>query len=100
MTMRHNDAADADTQEPIKDQNWFIVDPGADVYGSDGEKIGTVRERMPHYLEIKVRENFFSDAEMYVPRDLIDRVEGDKVYLTRSESELKEMDLKTPPAVG
>jgi hypothetical protein len=88
-------------QDPdgIKDQHWFLFDDGAQVVTADGEEWGTVRTKTPHYLTLRVRENLFADAEVYVPRDLVDRVEGDQVMLRRSKAELEKMDLTKPPAV-
>ena len=97
---RSADLHEADEQrDGIKDQNWAIVDPGSDVVTSDGEKFGSVREKMPHYLTLRVRRNLLSEIEMYVPRDFIERVEGDRIVLSRSAAELEEMDLTVPPAL-
>ncbi len=89
------------TRDPdgIRDQNWAIVDPGSTVVTADGEEFGSVRERMPHYLELRVRKNLLSDVELYVPRELIDRVDGDRVVLNRTATELNDMDLSKPPAL-
>lgn len=85
--------------EPIKSENWAIVDPGADVFTSDGHKLGTVRDAMPEYLEIKAHENVLVDTEIYVPRSFVVRVEDTNVYLGHTAAELRAMDLKTPPAL-
>ncbi len=95
--------ADMNPVEPdagaIKATGWEHFDAGATVLSADGEEIGTVRERLPQYLQVRVSRNLLTDEEMYVPRTLVERVEGDKVYLNRSSAELEEMDLKTPPAL-
>jgi hypothetical protein len=83
----------------IKDQNWFLFDEGTAVVTADGEAFGSVREKTPHYLTLRVRQNLLSDAEMYVPRDFVAGVEGDTVTLRHSKAELDEMDLTKPPAV-
>ncbi len=99
-TGRSDDVHDADEQrDGIKDQNWAIVDPGSEVVTSDCEKFGTVREKMPHYLTLRARRNLLSEIEMYLPRDFIDRVDGDRIVLSRSAAELAEMDLTVPPAL-
>ena len=103
MTMRENSSAntgaEAEAEPAVKEQQWWLLDDGAQVYAADGEQIGSVRQSTPRYLEVRAKGNLLADVEMYVPRDLIDRVEGDRVYLTRSNAELEEMDLKTPPAL-
>ncbi|MGH2600893.1 MAG: PRC-barrel domain-containing protein [Dehalococcoidia bacterium] len=88
-----------EAESGIKDQNWFIVDPGSTVVTADGEEIGSVRERMPQYLEVRVHKNLLADEEMYVPRTLVDRVEDGRVILDRTRGQLEEMDLTTTPAL-
>ena len=83
----------------IAPQEWAILNSGAKVYSADGEQYGTVRESMELYLMLKIPDGALSDSEVYLPRDLIDRVEGDEVHLSRSFAELEELDLKTPPAL-
>jgi hypothetical protein len=89
----------AGTDQSIKPQNWDGLDPGADVFDVSGEKLGTVRETMPHYLTIKVHENVLATAEMYVPRELVARAAGTEVHLNRTAADLEQMELKTPPAL-
>ena len=99
-SMMKPETADVDPQgEAIRATSWEHFDSGASVITADGEELGTVRERMPHYLEVKAGRNLLTDVEMYVPRELVDRVEEGKVYLNRTSTEVKEMDLKTPPAL-
>ena len=88
-----------DNLADIKPQEWSIVDPGAQVITSDGQEFGHVRETMPTMLHIKVRKSLLTDVEMYVPREFVDRVEGENVYLNRTADELNQMDLETPPAL-
>lgn len=83
----------------IKDQHWAIVDSGSKVVTADGDEIGTVREKMPTYLTLRVKRDLLTEVEMYVPRDMIDRVEGDSVHLARSGAEIETMDLTKPPAM-
>lgn len=85
--------------DAIKATGWEHFDSGATVITADGEELGTVQERMPQYLEVKAERNLLTTVEMYVPRNLVDRVEEGKVYLNRTSAEVKEMDLKTPPAL-
>lgn len=83
----------------IKDQNWAGFDPGTSVVTADGEDFGTVREKMPHYLTLRAHKNLLTEVEMYVPRELIDRVEGDRLILTHTADQLRDMDLTKPPAL-
>ena len=85
--------------DAIKVTGWEHFDTGAMVVDADGEEIGTVRERMPHYLELRAEKNLLTDVEVYVPRDFVDRIEGDRVILNRTSADLREMDLSTPPAL-
>jgi hypothetical protein len=89
------------TQEAngIKDQNWAGFDPGSSVVTADGEDFGTVREKMPEYLTLRAKKNLLEEVEMYISRDLIDRVEGDRLILTHTADQLRDMDLTKPPAL-
>jgi hypothetical protein len=69
------------------------------VLSADGEAVGTVRERMPAYLEVRAKRNLLTDEELYIPRELVERVDGDTVYLNQSAEALKEMNLSTLPAL-
>ena len=93
----------AEATEPDSDaiqvSEWAHFDSGATVVSADGEDIGTVRERMPHYLEVRAKWNLLADVELYIPRDLVEQVDGDRVRLNRTSAELHEMDLATPPTI-
>jgi hypothetical protein len=94
--MTHEAERDGD---PIKPQGWLIADPGSPVVTADGEEIGSVRERMPHYLEVRVHRDLLNDVEMYVPGELVQAVEGGRVILSRTREQLERMNLTTPPAL-
>lgn len=94
-TSKGNVPADMDQ---IKSEEWTLVDQGADVHDSEGERIGTVRESMPSYLLIKVKLNLLSDVEMYIPRELVQHVTSEKVHLNITKDSLESRDLTTPPA--
>jgi hypothetical protein len=97
-TMPHAAVPDPDG-EAIAVSGWEHFDPGATVVSADGEDLGTVRERMPHYLEVRAEKNLLTDVEWYIPRALVERVEGTRVVLNRTAAELRAMDLSTPPAL-
>jgi hypothetical protein len=83
----------------IKDQNWAGFDPGSTIVTADGEEFGSVREKTPHYLILRAHKNALEEVEMYIPREFVTRVEGDRVVLAHSAAQLRELDLTKPPAV-
>ena len=56
------------------------IQPGDDVYGADGEKIGTVGAVTSSYL--MVEKGFFFRTDSYIPREAIASTDDGKVYLT------------------
>jgi hypothetical protein len=77
----------------------MIFNEGAKVVDANGATVGTVRETLPDYLHLKVKENALTDVELYLPRDMVARAEHDHIYLNRTLDELKGMNLTTPPAL-
>jgi uncharacterized protein (TIGR02271 family) len=55
------------------------ISAGADVYGADGEKVGTVAEVYPGY--IVVEKGFFFPTDYYIPMSAIASADNDQVYL-------------------
>src|SRR5215207_280988 len=55
------------------------INVGDDVYGSDGDKVGTVAEVQPSY--IVVEKGFFFPTEYYIPTSAIASASGGQVYL-------------------
>src|SRR5215204_1735985 len=55
------------------------ISVGDDVYGSDGDKVGTVAEVQPSY--IVVEKGFFFPTDYYIPMSAIASVAGGQVYL-------------------
>jgi uncharacterized protein (TIGR02271 family) len=53
---------------------------GDDVYGSDGEKVGTIAAVYPGY--IVVEKGFFFPTDYYIPRSAVNTAEAGRVYLT------------------
>jgi uncharacterized protein (TIGR02271 family) len=53
---------------------------GSEVYGSDGDKVGTIAAVYPGY--IVVEKGFFFPTDYYIPRSAIGSVDNDQVYLT------------------
>jgi uncharacterized protein (TIGR02271 family) len=56
------------------------INPGATVYGADGEKVGTVQSSSGSY--IVVEKGFFFPKDYYVPVSAITETTGDAVYLS------------------
>ena len=56
---------------------------GDDVYGSDGEKVGTVAEVQPTYLVVE--KGFFFPTDYYIPLSAITQVTDGQVWLTVSK---------------
>jgi uncharacterized protein YrrD len=84
------------------------VDIGADVMGSDGEKIGTVAYVVVHPNDMHVAEVVVSTGavlgrDVVIPVDVIDRVADGGVYLSVAKGQLGRypdyvaVDFKQPP---
>src|SRR5918993_2760076 len=56
------------------------ITTGAEVYGADGDKVGTVAAVYPGY--IVVEKGFFFPTDYYIPVDAIASYDTDRVYLT------------------
>ena len=52
---------------------------GADVFGSDGEKVGTVAAVYPGYLVVE--KGFFFPTDYYVPMSAVSSADANQVYL-------------------
>jgi len=68
---------------------------GADVYGADGAKVGTIAAVYPGY--IVVEKGFFFPTDYYIPRSAIASSDGDRVYLTVSKDAALERDWNVQP---
>jgi uncharacterized protein (TIGR02271 family) len=73
---------------------------GADVFGSDGEKVGTVAAVYPGY--IVVEKGFFFPTDYYIPMSAIASYDADRVYLSVSKDaalgrgwDVRPVDLET-----
>jgi len=61
------------------------IQPGATVYGADGEKVGTVATYSGQY--IVVEKGFFFPKDYYIPLNAVAETSGDAVYLTVSKDD-------------
>jgi uncharacterized protein (TIGR02271 family) len=57
----------------------FAITEGTDVYGSDGDKVGSVVAVQPNY--IVVEKGFFFPTDYYIPTSAIASYDDGKVYL-------------------
>src|SRR5829696_7731146 len=55
------------------------ITTGADVFGADGEKVGTVAAVYPGY--IVVEKGFFFPTDYYVPMSAVSSADSNQVYL-------------------
>jgi len=63
--------------------NMSQVQVGSDVYGSDGDKVGTVAEVQPSYLVVE--KGFFFPTDYYIPMSAITQVQDGQVVLNVSK---------------
>ena len=71
------------------------VEPGASVYGSDGEKLGSIMEIGPDY--IVVEKGLFFPTDYFVPNGAIASVEPDRINLTMTKDEALEQGWDRDP---
>ncbi len=71
------------------------VEPGASVFGSDGEKLGSIMEIGPSY--IVVEKGLFFPTDYFVPNEAIRSVEPDRITLTLTKDEALEQGWDKDP---
>jgi len=71
---------------------------GADVYGSDDEKIGTIADVGQNYFLVQKGWLFIKD--LYLPTSAIARVDGNTVYLNLTKQEAEDMSRDVLPSAG
>jgi uncharacterized protein (TIGR02271 family) len=76
-----------------------IIREGWDVYTSDEQHVGKIREERTGYIHVH-HGRLFGRDEYYVPSWAIGRVDeaAGRVYLTLREGELEEQDWSAPPS--
>jgi len=60
-------------------QQTAPINPGDEVFGSDGEKVGTVADVQPSYLVVE--KGFFFPTDYYIPLSAVTLAEAGQVYL-------------------
>ena len=63
----------------------ITISHGMHVYGSDGEKVGTVEDMRGNTMVVS--KGWFFPTEHYIPTSAINSVDGDRVYLTVTRDE-------------
>ena len=71
---------------------------GADVYGSDNEKIGTVADVGQNYFLVQKGWLFIKD--LYLPTSAIARADGDNIFLNLTKREAEQMGRDDLPTEG
>jgi uncharacterized protein (TIGR02271 family) len=59
------------------------IQVGDDVFGSDGEKVGSVAEVMADYLVVE--KGFFFPTDYYIPLSAVNTADGGQIYLNVSK---------------
>lgn len=77
-------------------QNEIVIVPGADVVGSGGDKIGTVKEVFPDY--ITVEKGWFFPSDHYIPASAINDANENTVFLNVTKDEALQKGWENPPA--
>lgn len=71
--------------------------PGANVYGADGDKIGTVSEYSTDSNYLVVQKGWLFPHDIYVPMSAVDRTDQDGIYLALTKDEVKNQNWENPP---
>jgi len=84
--------AAGDTNMQYESGQVWEIDLGYDVYASDGEKVGDVKDVQSHYLTVS--KGFFFPTERHVPVAAITDVRDERVYLnvTKDQAESERWD--------
>ncbi len=77
----------------------MTVQPGWDVYGSEGDDIGDVAEVTPQYIRVHKGGAFFK-GDLYVPRSAVSYIEGRGVYLNVGKNDVGKQGWDKPPTGG
>lgn len=82
-------AISAEHASPMRDEppggaEW-APEPGDDVFGACGHKIGEIVERHPDHIVVEM--GFFNPSELYIPNDVIEGHHGDDVVLSVTKHE-------------
>ncbi len=73
----------------------FNISEGTDVYGSDGEKVGSVVAVQPNY--VVVEKGFFFPTDYYIPTSAVATYDEGRVYLNVTKDEALNQGWDTEP---
>src|SRR3712207_6009969 len=73
----------------------FTITEGTDVYGSDGEKVGSVVAVQPNY--VVVEKGFFFPTDYYIPTSAVASYDDGRVYLSVTKDEALNQGWDTEP---
>lgn len=71
------------------------IEPGASVYGSDGEKLGAIMEVGPDY--VVVEKGLFFPTDYFVPNGAIASIEPDRITLSLTRDEALQQGWEKDP---
>jgi len=71
------------------------IQPGWNVYGSDGDKIGDVAEVGPNY--VLVQQGWLFTTDIYIPTSAIADYQNDGIVLNTTKDNIKTMGWDQPP---
>jgi hypothetical protein len=74
------------------------INVGDDVYGSDGDKVGTVSKVLPSHLVVE--KGFFFPTDYYIPMSVVARASGGKVHLNVDKDAALNAGWDTVPETG
>ncbi len=76
----------------------FQITEGTDVYGSDGEKVGSVVAVQPNY--VVVEKGFFFPTDYYIPTSAVASADQGQVYLSVTKDEALNQGWDAEPSGG
>ncbi len=79
----------------MQNPNVSQVETGTDVYGSDGEKIGSVAGVADGHFVVK--KGFILTTDIYVPMSALAGVEDGRVMLTMTKDQIENADWSNEP---
>ena len=74
------------------------IELGANVFGSDGEKIGPVAEAQNQYFVIE--KGFIFTTDIYIPMSAVASRDQDGIRLSMTKDEIEHGDWSSPPVLG
>jgi len=89
----------ASTQTTQHTTTWQIAD-GMTVYGTDGEKLGTVRNYAPQHGYLDIQKGRLFHKDFYVPLTAVERVDEEGIALRLAKQDLDDDRYATRPTAG